>query len=216
MFNILDKIRRVVEGNLLSQEQWTKKWGCNEDFINSMKKDLGEIHPFRLFLGLVKPKSLVLAAGCGPGREVKFLTKEKKCDVIAVDISKKAIESSKKLAPKAKYYLADMVTFTSPKKAEYITCIWNTINYLPNQKVSRKFIINAYKNLKPGGKLLITTNHMLQNLRFFTNALAYPTKNYYYFPTQINKWFKGIPFSVARININETLYIIATKLEKNG
>src|SRR3989344_6968026 len=119
----------TLKSNFSTTDEWTKSWESNPGYMDFMQKPYEDTDPNRLALGLVKPKSKVLSAGCGPGREVKFLL-DLKCKVLGIDHSEKMIELSRKLEPKAKYIAGSIVNFKSKDKFDYILCLYNTINYL--------------------------------------------------------------------------------------
>ena len=51
--------------------------------------------PSPIALRLVKRGSKVLSAGCGRGREARFISRELGCNVTAIDISKENVEKSR-------------------------------------------------------------------------------------------------------------------------
>lgn len=186
----------------------------DESYLNVLESDYkSDLAPGKIALKMVKNGSSVLSAGCGRGREVRFLVRELGCKVTAIDISKDNIAKSKEHEPRAKYFLADMSSFRSNEKFDFIVCIWNTINFLPGKNARRNFIKNCHYNLKDGGKLILTTGHVFSHWRTLAKRILNPLNDYYYFPLQIKYWFNGSKFKVERVKINETILILATKIK---
>ena len=199
----------AFKSNFLDYDNWTRSWESNPEYMAFMQKTYEDTDPNRLALGLIAPNSKILSAGCGPGREVKFLV-DLKCEVTGIDHSEKMIELSKKLEPKAVYIVGSIVGFKSKEEFDYVLCLYNTINYLPNFKTRRKFIENSYYNLKKGGKLIIITKHKFSHLGAFLRSII-SNKNFCFSPKQIEKWFKGLDFKIKKSKIGDELLIIAEK-----
>jgi len=174
-----------------------------------------DIDPSRLALGLIKSGTNVLSCGCGAGREVSFL-KSINCNVIAIDYSKRMIEQSKSQV-EADYFVSELTRLSDLNLEEnsfdYITCLFNTINNLPDSNDRKGFIYKCYSLLKPQGKLIITSTNMFSSLRTFFIRLfnIHNQKSYYYSPTEIKIWFEDTPFKIQQTKINETTLIIAEK-----
>lgn len=210
VFRILDKLK----SNFVDTKEWTRSWENDEEYMDCLKTEIKDNkNPWMVAINIIRPGSKVLSAGCGAGREVRYLVREKKCKVTALDISKKMLDSSKKIEPKASYILADMTNYISNEKFDYIVCLWNTINFLPNYRERRKFIKTCEKNLKQGGKLILTTGHKFISLKIFVLSLLNFSKNYYYSPGQINKWFKDTCFKYHKKRLSNELLIVARKDE---
>lgn len=201
----------TIKSNFQSNEEWTKSWESNPEYMKFMIQDYKNTDPNRLALGLIRKKSEVLSAGCGPGREARFLVQELQCKVTAIDHSAKMIELSKKAEPKAKYFVASIVDFKAKEKFDYVLCLYNTINYLPGFSERRIFIKNSYDSLKQGGKLILVTKHKYTHLGAFLRSLL-SNKNFCYSPKQILRWFKELRFKLEQTKIGkDSILIIATK-----
>jgi SAM-dependent methyltransferase len=208
---MLKRIIKKLRGNFLSYTSWTKSWENDTNYIKCLQEDVKDPkNPWIVVINDIEPYSRVLSAGCGAGREVKELVR-KKCDVTAIDLSEKMITLSKKNNPSIKHVLADMIIYKEVKKFDYITCLWNTINFIPNCKLRKKFIENCYENLNKNGRLIITTSHKFSNLSTFLNSIIMFTKDYYYSPKQINEWFKDTNFNLEKKEIDNETIIIAKK-----
>jgi len=162
-------------------------------------------------LNLVKNNSKVLSCGCGTGREVRFLVKERCCEVTAIDIQKEYLNKSKEVEPLAEYLCENFVYFRRQKSFDCIVCLWNTINYL-NKEERKRFIENCKYNLKDNGVLIITTQNIFSKWR----AMPHNIKNirdYYYFPSQIRYWFKDTKLGINELKIGTFNLIIGNKMD---
>ena len=115
---MIDKVKsliRILKANLFSDYNgWTKSWEKNPGYMEFMEKDYSLFDPSGIALKFVE-KGKVLSAGCGPGREVKYLV-SLGCKVTAIDHSENMIKASKKLEPKARYILGDIVNYKNKSK----------------------------------------------------------------------------------------------------
>jgi SAM-dependent methyltransferase len=193
--------------------QHLKNHAEKESQIDSMR-DIPELGEFRLAVGLVNPNSKVLSCGCGGGREVKFLVNTLNCKVTAIENSRKVLNRSRQIEPKAKYILADISKFETDEEFDYVLCLQRTINHLPDLETRRKFIENSFNHLKIGGRLIISTSHKFSSLRKFYRSLI-GLWGYYPYPSEINKWFEGFDFDIYfdlyKIKVGDSLIILAKK-----
>lgn len=195
--------------------EMTKNWENYSDYLNFMIKDYSLTDPSRIALGLVRPKSKVLSAGCGGGREVRFL-RSIGCRVLGIDVSDRVLLTSNFLSPYVNHLKADISEFRSKKKFDFVVCLHNTINYLAGVVARKSFINNSFDNLVSGGKLIIITKHRYSSLGTLKRSLTYKN-DFYYSPSQINEWFADTSFSYEVVRISRTkdegrcLLIIATK-----
>jgi ubiquinone/menaquinone biosynthesis C-methylase UbiE len=93
----------------------------------------------------------VLVVGCGSRDEMSILND--KCEGTGLDISKVAVEKSKKNYPRFRYIVGDAQNM--PFGQERFDCIVcsEVIEHLPDDE---KFLEEAYRVLKPQGRLIIT------------------------------------------------------------
>ena len=175
-------------------------------------KDFETLEADTLAINLVKPNSKVLSCGCGHGREVSFLVKERNCIVTAIDNQEKMINLSRKVEPNADYYLSDMKYFKTRENQDYILCIWNGINALLKNEDKIKFIKTSEENLKIGGKLILVTSNMFSYWKHFLSELKH-RNNYNYFPRVIKSWFKDTNFEVQKIKVGRFNIIVARKIK---
>jgi SAM-dependent methyltransferase len=189
--------------------KWIAKWD-NEENFNYMQKPYEDSDVSYIAINLIKNNSKVLAVGCGSGREVKFLVKERYCNVTAIDISKECVSRSKKFEPNAKYLVADGITKRFENKFDYVICLFNTINYFENEEKRSEFIRTSYDNLKEGGKLIIVTSNAFSAKGKLIRKLL-SGKDFHYFPSQIDRWFNGTYFNYKIIKVDKQRLIIAEK-----
>ena len=213
--NPIRRMKRVFDTFFIDYNRWTKSFESDKNYMDILQKiPESPVNTSSIALSLVKPKSAVLSAGCGAGREVKYLTEILNCKVTAIDCSQKMVSLSKINAPNAKYLLGDMVKFRSPEKFDYIVCIWNTINFIPTFAGRKQFIKNCYENLKEEGRLILTTSHRYSHWRSFLHFIIYANKNYYPSPKQIERWFEGTQFKIYKTRIDSNILIYARKEKK--
>jgi len=180
--------------------------------IEFMRKGYKGKDSSRLALGLIKPKSKVLSAGCGPGRELEFL-KKINCDVVAIDHDKEMIELSQEIEPRAKYVLGEIYEYEKPDSFDYIVCLFNTLDYLRSEKEVIMFLRKSYDNLKRGGKLIITIGPKNWNLRRFFRAFfsfkynRIGAQSY----KKIMSWFGNLAFKINKVRIGDELLVVARK-----
>jgi cyclopropane fatty-acyl-phospholipid synthase-like methyltransferase len=181
----------------------------DERTMRTMLREHSEKDPSKFAMNLLKPKSYVLSAGCGAGREVDYLVNTLKCKVVAIDIDENAVKLSKEKIPNAEYLVGDMVEKIFPKKFDYIVCLWSTINYL-NRESRKKFIETCYENLKEGGELILGTTHIFSHWRHLLSNIKHK-QHYHPFPWEINEWFKDTDFTISKKRIAGTILVFARK-----
>lgn len=112
------------------------------------------IKELNAFIKLLKPKSKVLDAGCGFGRELLSFTK-KDFNTYGIDASGQLLKLAKKRAPKAKIKLADLRE-KLPFKDNFFDGVWagNSLHHLEPE--SLEFALGEIKRvLKSGGVFFI-------------------------------------------------------------
>jgi len=109
-----------------------------------------------------KKKSFFLDLGCGNGRHIKFLIKEKH-KVDGLDFSKQAIKILKKNKIKSKIFLTDLNSFKNPKK-KYDGIIDCFTSYTLKRHHFEQYIIQMSKLLKKNGYFHLQTLSSRSNL----------------------------------------------------
>lgn len=107
-------------------------------------------------INLTKPyiKGDVLDVGCGPATNYRSL-KNKIGAYYGIEYDKKHVEKLKKMYPKAKFFSKDLDKDNLDLKKKFDTVVsLAVIEHIYNQK---HFIEQLIKNLKPKGRLVLTT-----------------------------------------------------------
>jgi SAM-dependent methyltransferase len=130
---------------------------------------------FRIIQSLI-PGKKVLSLGCGSGREVKLLVKNKH-KVVAIDFAENMIKESKKIEPRAKYFCMDAIDFVKKYrkklKFDYILGLFTLLCYL-KKKDRKEFIKGLYEMLNKGGQIIFTIHYYNNNLKDLIKALIAP------------------------------------------
>src|SRR6266498_828234 len=116
----------------------------------------------------IKGGEKVLDAGCGVGGSSLWLAKEKNCKVTGISLNEKQVYKANAFAKK--YGLADKVLFEQKDytntffPANLFDVVWaiESVCYA-NDKTT--FLKEAYRILKPGGRLIIADFFKMENLK---------------------------------------------------
>jgi len=203
-------LKDIIKDNKKTHTDWIKGFEKNPNYLEFMGKEYADTDIDKIALGTIKKNSSVLSVGCGPGREITFLVRERNCKVTAIDISEIMISLSKKAEPRAKYIIGDASNIKLKERFDYVIILYNTINYLPKAKKRRNLIRNSYRHLRSGGKLILVTKHAFSDMGTFCRFM-FSNKNFYFLPSQIKEWFKETTFNVSTIKIEKSMIIIAEK-----
>lgn len=103
----------------------------------------------------IKDNEKILDLGCGNGRICQFL-ENNKVDYIGVDNSEKLIGIAQKKYPDKKFLAVDALNLLFADN--YFNRIYSiaVLHHIPSKKLRRRFLEEAGRILKPGGKLIIT------------------------------------------------------------
>ena len=111
--------------------------------------------------GAVKEGESVLDAGCGNGRLLQALA-GRQIDYVGVDKSHALIELAAKSYPDRKFFAADLLDEHAypeelrSKKFDHIFCL-AVLQHIPSRDWRQHFLINLRRQLKPGGRLIISS-----------------------------------------------------------
>jgi len=94
----------------------------------------------------------LLELGVGGGHNLSHLAGE--FDAVAVDISPKMLELSRRLNPAVEHHLGDMRTFRLPGRAFDAVLIHDAVSYMLTEDDLRAAFATARAHLRPGGLLL--------------------------------------------------------------
>ena len=128
---------------------WDKKWGhITEKWINIIKKH-----------NLVESEKKISCIDlcCGTGNLLKQLSKINKNDgshFLGVDLNQDMLNMANNKDKRIAFELKEISEFIFPK-TNYISCTYNSLNYLNSNKNSfEKIIINSCKSLIKNGKFI--------------------------------------------------------------
>lgn len=122
----------------------------HEAMINQHKAVIGK--------GCIKPGMRVLDAGCGVGGTVFYIARQTGADVTGISISPKQIEYARKmqekfgLGPRASFLVADFTRNPFPDGSFDVVYGIESISHAYPKS---DFLDEAYRLLKPGGRLVI-------------------------------------------------------------
>lgn len=110
---------------------------------------------------LQEPQLKILDLGCGNGRLVNFL--DKNHQYTGVDISSNLIKQAKKLHPKHKFQVGDMLDLSDLHNEHFdrLICV-AAFHHIPSQKSRLEALKNMYTALKPDGTLILTVWNLWQ------------------------------------------------------
>jgi 2-polyprenyl-3-methyl-5-hydroxy-6-metoxy-1,4-benzoquinol methylase len=130
-----------TDSNSLKHSHWTAQSIKTTRFTTAVK--------------FIKDGDRVLDIGCGVGVFTQLVKKtHPKCDVTGVDISDKAIEANKLENNEIAYYQGYIGRLDAPDEHYDVVFCGETIEHLDDPSI---LFNEAYKMLKKGGKLIITT-----------------------------------------------------------
>jgi SAM-dependent methyltransferase len=139
---------------------------------------------FESFLPYYKSNFFVLDLGCGNGRLIDFLKKHGYASYLGVDFSENLIAEARRLHPKEKFLVADMIDPSLGRaKFDAIFVIASFHHLPPSEQVAA---LRAWKKLlKPGGYLFMTNWNLFQFKfwRSWLRAILWP--RYGFFGLQI-------------------------------
>jgi cyclopropane fatty-acyl-phospholipid synthase-like methyltransferase len=134
----------------------------------------------------ISKNDVVLDAGCGIGGSAIWIAKNIKAKVTGITISQKQVEEAGKIAKKnglaelATFYKRDFLN-TGFENGSF-TVVW-AIESVCHAENKKEFLKEAYRLLKPGGRLIIDDGFLLrdiqnpkeaQDLKNFLEGLAVP------------------------------------------
>jgi ubiquinone/menaquinone biosynthesis C-methylase UbiE len=143
----------------MSETSWQKisKWYGETVGEKGSYYHQNVILPNVLRLLSLRPRMILLDLGCGQGVLARLLPTD--INYIGVDVSDNLINQARELDknPKHSFLVADITSNLNlrPNSFDLATMIL----VIQNVKKPFKTIENAYKALKPGGKLIIVLNH---------------------------------------------------------
>jgi cyclopropane fatty-acyl-phospholipid synthase-like methyltransferase len=171
----------------------------------------------------IKPHHVVLDAGCGVGGSSIYVSKKIGCHTIGITLSSKQVDLAKQNASKngvenvTEFYEMDYTNTSFADNSFDIIWAIETICHCSNND---KFLIEAYRILKPGGKIIIAdyfqtkkeltpAEHKKMNLNGFNGWLV----NQIWKEDLLKEYSELIGFkNFSSLNVNEKVKPSAEKL----
>jgi ubiquinone/menaquinone biosynthesis C-methylase UbiE len=130
---------------------WDKK-------VKNFPQSLQRMNEVMMESAMIKSNDVVLDAGCGIGGSSFFLSEKTGCKVVGIGLNEKQINKAKEIAKKkgleqrAVFGVMDFSQTSFPDKSFDVVWGCESICYADNKE---KFIKEAFRLLKPGGRLVI-------------------------------------------------------------
>lgn len=153
--------------------------------------------------------SRVLDVGCSSGNFGEFLTKEKKCEVIGVDLDKEDVRRAKKVLKSAYVMNIEKDDFSKLGKFDRIIFA-DVLEHLQDPVAS---LVKVKKLLKPGGQVLFSIPnmaHMGTRLMLLSGKFGYgetglldKTHLHFYDEAEVSRIFNDAGYSFADLGWTE-------------
>jgi SAM-dependent methyltransferase len=128
-------------------------------------------------------QSMVLDIGCGVGLYLKDFRSK---NLYGIDMSADFLEQCAKVVPSAKTFLGDYMSYDFEQQYFDMVMSVSVLEYIPPSKLSH-FLMKIWKELKPGGIVLIQYPHALSVMDKLYNDLSYVS----YTPSAVESSLKG-------------------------
>lgn len=163
---------------------------------------LGSIYNYLdTFISLLKPGSLVLDAGCGPGFHLKYLMQEG-FKVIGIDFSERMIEIAKQETPKGDFKVMDVRDLSGlDEKFDGIFAHAVILHF--SKKEANGILKNLKGKLNPGGYLSIAVKEIRSDREeeqvVVENDYGYEYQRFfsYYSMDEIKNYLKDLEMEVC-------------------
>ena len=153
------------------------------------------------FVKLLKPKTLVLDAGCAAGRDTYLLT-AKGLKVIGLDISKGLLKAARKKFPRLEFIYGDLLKLNFADN--YFGGVWanSVLLHLENQEKVLKALKNFYRILSDKGIIHITVKAKKgkKKVDFVKDSLSKTGRFFQYFSLdEVKKLLEEVDFKIIII-----------------
>lgn len=168
-----------------------------------------------IFIDLIKPKSKVLDIACGMSPFLIKLQEKRDCEIIAYDISSKAVEEQRKKGVRAEVKDISSPNFNLEEKFDYIV-LSEIIEHLANPEK----LINKIKNKTeyliislPNSAFYRYRLGLLFNGRFFTQWAYHPAEHLRFWShLDFSDWLKALDLKIEKSIVSNGLNIGSVKL----
>lgn len=179
------------EEDLLTQGGGERQAAPN---LNGIRSD--HIARYKLATRFIPNKAVILDMACGAGYGSYLLATKTKCRrILAVDLSKDAIEYARRYynSLKIEHRQEDcLMTSLDPEGFDVAVC-FETLEHI---KEGRKLLIRFFKTIKPGGRLILSSPNQL---RMPFNPKRFPFHVRHYTAKELANLIKSVGFSVEKI-----------------
>lgn len=120
--------------------------------------------------------SSVLEIACGTG-SVAHLLADRISKVIATDQSPEMMDICQEKGQYVHAFQSDMTDFQVDEKTDFVICLFDSVNYLTDQKSLIKLFSHVYDQLNPGGVFIFDISTVLnseENFDGYINLEEYP------------------------------------------
>lgn len=180
------------------QEVWESTWSSQT--LGGLVNQLTYNPIYWRLKELIKPKDLILEAGCGFGQWVYRLD-QLGYKIIGVDFAEKTIKEIKSKYPKLNIKMGDVRKLPFKKNSLDVYLSFGVIEHF--EEGPEEVLQEAYRVLKPGGLLFLTVPYL--NLpRFLRNIRNKPLKDdnfyqYLYSKPELEKFVKEAGFEIRKV-----------------
>lgn len=144
-----------------------------------MKRELVERRLFRKY----KLSKKILNTGCGWGQNIEKFPK-----AIHIDIDVKAIKKLKKQSPDKNIQIGDCVNLKFKDNSfDYYLALFNVFDEIAPIENRIKAFKEAYRVLRPGGILILSSNNLLNPSNFIKRIIRYKGNLRNYVKTRFNE-----------------------------
>ncbi|MBS1621450.1 MAG: methyltransferase domain-containing protein [Bacteroidetes bacterium] len=205
-----DYHKRIIDYYKESENAYKDAWdlkksqaihfGYWDDTVRSFRQSLAKMNEVMAITARIRPGEIVLDAGCGVGGSSIFLASKIGCRVIGISLSERQVQQAtenakeKKLLSQVGFKVMDYCETDFPDESFDIVWGCESVCYADDKE---RFIREAYRLLKPGGRLVV--------------ADGFVTKFEYNNHPVIRKWLEG-----WQVNYLETMERFCSFLQQAG
>ena len=187
--------------NIANKYDYTLEGRTTTNYINFLLKSIK-----------LKYNAKVLDVACGTGLLLSSLIHLYDCDTYGIDISENMIKEAKTYYPYIKFKVSDCENIDYNNEFfDYLT-VCAAFHHFP---APYKFIKEAYRLLKKGGKIYITEMFLPNFIRVLTNCFILPFLRSgdvkIYSPKEIEKLLINAGFENIKVQKNQRIQIVSAE-----